>query len=278
MDFRFWKSEELIQHIQVCSHLIDNPKEITTEKMECLRLLFLQFYGANINDEFNRELVDRIKAKPIPTIDDVEKEFGEKCTRVQDYGFWLQKLFNLWAYKLYPANSLGFLYDEKMNDDVRYLYSQMQLLNHQIIELFNRMATDSSVPIPDLYQKDDIAEVVKKLRGEDVNAVLSQSMLDSVYDECNGMLWQSINKEDFKKMLVSGNIGFQIKSGNRQRVMALLNRISFTISDEKAKSAWIKNVEATFRVKSLSKIYELDEMNSEPNKKFNRFLNGIYSK
>lgn len=148
MDFRFWKSEELIQHIQVCSHLIDNPKEITPEKMECLRLLFLQLYGNNIDDESNHELVERIKAKPIPTIDDIEKELGEKCTRVQDYGFWVQKLFNLWANKLYPANSLGFLYDKTMNDDVKYLYAQMQWLNHQIIGLFNRMAIDSGIPIP----------------------------------------------------------------------------------------------------------------------------------
>ena len=114
--------------------------------------------------------------------------------------------------------------------------------------------------------------------GGVANAVLSQNMLDRVYEECNGTLWQRINKEDFKGMLVSGSIGFQIKNGNRQRVMALLNRISFTISDEKAKSAWVANVERSLDVKRLSKIYELDEMNSEPNKKFNRFLNGIYSK
>ncbi|WP_373799560.1 hypothetical protein, partial [Bacteroides heparinolyticus] len=75
-----------------------------------------------------------------------------------------------------------------------------------------------------------------------------------------------------------GNIGFQIKNGNRQRVIALLNRIGFTITNEEAKSAWVANVERALEVKSLSKIYELDEMNSEPNKKFNRFLNGIYSK
>lgn len=114
--------------------------------------------------------------------------------------------------------------------------------------------------------------------GGVANAVLSQNMLDRVYEECNGTLWQRINKGDFKEMLVSGNIGFQIKNGNRQRVMALLNRISFTISDEKAKSAWVANVERNLGVKNLSKIYNLDEMNSEPNKKFNRFLNDIYSK
>ena len=113
--------------------------------------------------------------------------------------------------------------------------------------------------------------------GGVANAVLSQNMLDRVYDECNDTLWQNINKEDFKKMLVSGVIGFQIRKGNKQRVMALLNRISFTISDEKAKSAWVANVERTLGVK-LSKIYKLNGMNSEPNEKFNRFLNGIYSK
>lgn len=278
MDFRFWKSEKLIQHIQVCSHLIDYPKEITPEKMECLKLLFSQFSGNSIDEYPNRELVEKVKIRPIPIIDEIEQEFGEKCTCVQDYGFWVQKLFNLWTNKLYPANSLEYLYNKDMNDDVRYLYRQMQLLNYQIIELFKRMEIDSGITIPDLYRKDDIAEIVRKFRGEDVNAVLSQSMLDKVYNECNGKLWQSINKEDFKKMLVSGNIDFQIKNGNRQRVMALLNRISFTITDEKAKSAWIENVEETLGVKSLSKIYELDGMNSEPNKKFNRFLNGIYSK
>ena len=114
--------------------------------------------------------------------------------------------------------------------------------------------------------------------GGVANADLSQSTLDEVYAECNGKLWRNINKEDFKGMLVSGNIDFQIKNGNRQRVIALLNRISFTISDEKAKSAWVENVEKTLGIKSLSKIYRLDEMNSEPNKKFNQFLNGIYSK
>lgn len=109
-------------------------------------------------------------------------------------------------------------------------------------------------------------------------AMLDSNLIDKVYNECNDRLWMNIRKDEFKEMLISGNIGFQIKNGNRQRVMALLNRISFTITDEKAKSAWIENVEETLEVKSLSKIYELDDMNSEPNKKFNRFLNGIYSK
>ena len=278
MDFRFWKSEELIQHIQACGHLIDYPKEITPEKMECLKLLFSQFSGNSIEEYPNKELVEKVKIRPIPTIDEIEQEFGGKCTCVQDYGFWVQKLFSLWTNKLYPANSLEYLYDKDMKDDVRYLYGQMQLLNYQIIELFKRMEIDSGITMPDLYRKDDIAEIVKKFRGEDVNAVLSQSTLDEVYDECNGKLWQDINKADFKNMLVSGNIGFQIKNGNKQRVVALLNRISFTITDEKAKSAWVANVERALKVERLSKIYELDEMNSEPNKKFNRFLNGIYSK
>lgn len=110
------------------------------------------------------------------------------------------------------------------------------------------------------------------------NVTIEQHILDKVYDECNGKLWHDINKEDFKKMLVSGDIGFQIKNGNRQRVVALLNRISFTISDEKAKSAWVANVERALEVERLSRIYELDEMNSEPSKKFNRFLNDIYAK
>lgn len=108
-------------------------------------------------------------------------------------------------------------------------------------------------------------------------AIIDENLINSVYEECNGKLWQNINKEDFKEMLVSGDIGFQIKNGNKQRVIALLNRISFTIDDENTKSAWVANVEKTLK-KRLSQIYDLDETNSEPNKKFNSFLNGIYSK
>lgn len=107
----------------------------------------------------------------------------------------------------------------------------------------------------------------------------NQNMIDKVYDECDGKLWQSINDEDFKKMLVSGNINIQIKNRNKKRVNTLFKRISFTITDETAKSEWEANVERSLGIERLSKIeYKLDETNSEPNKKFNRFLDSIYSK
>lgn len=105
-----------------------------------------------------------------------------------------------------------------------------------------------------------------------------ESILNEVYGKCNGKLWQSIKKEEFKKMLVSGNISFQIKNGNNQRVIALLNRISFTISDERKKIDWTANVEKSLGIDRLSKIYKLDDMNSNPNKEFNCFLDSIYSK
>ena len=116
------------------------------------------------------------------------------------------------------------------------------------------------------------------IKSANADPIFNNEIIDCVYNECNGKLWHNIDKEDFKKMLISGNISFLIKKGNRQRVKALLYRISFTIADEKAKSAWVANVERTLEEKSLSKIYELDETNSEPNKKFNCFLNSIYSK
>ena len=109
-------------------------------------------------------------------------------------------------------------------------------------------------------------------------AKFDDGTLNEVYGKCNGKLWQSIKKEEFKKMLVSGNISFQIKNGNNQRVIALLNRISFTISDERKKIDWIANVENSLGIDRLSKIYKLDDMNSNPNKEFNRFLDRIYSK
>lgn len=108
--------------------------------------------------------------------------------------------------------------------------------------------------------------------------MLDSNLIDKVYNECNDRLWMNIRKDEFKEMLVSGNISFQIKNKNKQRVWALLNRISFTIAGEKIKSAWVANVEKTIGVNPLSKIYSLDETNSEPNKNFNRFLNSIYSK
>ena len=132
--------------------------------------------------------------------------------------------------------------------------------------------------ISDIDRNTELERMLNTKDEGDTRVVLSTNVLDTVYNECNGKLWQNINKEIFKGMLVSGNINFQIKNGNRQRVMALLNRISFTITNEKAKSEWVANVEKTLKVNSLSKIYELDETNSNPNKKFNRFLNDLYVK
>lgn len=107
----------------------------------------------------------------------------------------------------------------------------------------------------------------------------NQNIIDNVYNTCNNLLWNNIDKDDFKKMLVSGNINIQIKNRNKKRINTLFKRISFTITDETAKSEWEANVERSLGIERLSKIeYKLDEMNSEPNKKFNRFLDGIYSK
>lgn len=276
MDFRFWKSEELIQHIHVCSHLLEYPQERTEEKLNVIMLLACLRDGRSIDKFPDSDLVECIKKKPLPTIVEIEAELQEKCSRIEDYAPLVRMLFNEWKGKLYHPDCLQLYENPSLDNDM--LIGEILKINVEITTLFEKLSANSGVQIPDLYRKDDIAEIVKKFKGEDVNAVLSQSMLDGVYDECNGKLWQNINKEDFKEMLVSGNIGFQIKNGNRQRVIALLNRIGFTITNEEAKSAWVANVERALEVKSLSKIYELDEMNSEPNKKFNRFLNGIYSK
>lgn len=115
--------------------------------------------------------------------------------------------------------------------------------------------------------------------NHNTNIGFDKNILDRVYDECNGKLWQSIEKEKFVSMLVSGNINLKIKSGNKQRVLTLLGRIRLAIVDGTAKSAWVANVEKSFGIERLSQLkYRLDGTNSSLNKEFNHFLDSIYSK
>lgn len=234
--------------------LLKNTEEITDGEVKLLNEL------KDILCKFNNDI-----QKSLP----FRKYVWEKLQELNSYDakiIFLKEVISLWEVNAINAEILhGDKTANGVKDEHIKLYSSWLTYFQRMKELEEEVSSINA------YSENNNSKI-------DSNAVLSRNMLDEVYDECNGKLWQDINKVDFKNMLVSGNIGFQIKNRNKQRVVALLNRISFTITDEKAKSAWVANVERALKVERLSKIYELDEMNSEPNKKFNRFLNGIYSK
>jgi hypothetical protein len=163
MDLKFAKSEKLIQHIQLCSHLINAPQDITSVKIKVLKLLYDYFWHVDTENRPNKDWKKWLKDNPIPTIEEIEAELEEKCGRVEEYSFWVKKLFCAWQGKLYPVKSLAFLYDGAMNEDVKYLHAQMSHINHSIINLFNKLSAESGVPVPDLYQKDDITEIIESL-------------------------------------------------------------------------------------------------------------------
>ena len=199
MDFRFWKSEELIQHIQVCSHLLEYPQERTEEKLNVIMLLACLRDGRSIDEFPDSDLAERIKKKPLPTIVEIEAELQEKCSRIEDYAPLVRMLFNEWKGKLYRLDYLQCYENPSLDKDM--LIGEILRVNAEITALFEKLSANSGVQIPDLYRKDDIAEIVEKFRGEDANVVLSQNMLDKVYDECNGNLWQDVNKEEFKEIV-----------------------------------------------------------------------------
>ena len=254
-------SKKTLDKIRICDEqeirkridfLLAHPEEITDGEMELVTGL--------------REVLDKFQEvqQSLPSPEYVRKEL-EKLSSFDAKIIFLKEVIAVWEVNAVNAEILnGDNTAKGVRDEHIKLYSAWLTYFQRMKELEEEVCR--------------IKASSENNNSENSNAVLSQSMLDKVYDKCNGELWQNINKEDFKEMLISGNIDFQIKNGNKQRVKALLNRISFIIVDEKAKSVWVANVERALGVKSLSKIYELDETNSEPNKKFNRFLNSIYSK
>lgn len=234
--------------------LLKNTEEITDGEVKLLNEL------KDILCKFNNDI-----QKSLP----FRKYVWEKLQELNSYDakiIFLKEVISLWEVNAINAEILhGDKTANGVKDEHIKLYSSWLTYFQRMKELEEEVSSINA------YSENNNSKI-------DSNAVLSRNMLDKVYDQCNDYLWLNINKEKFKEMLVSGNIGLQIKSGNRQRVIALLNRISFTIVDEKAKSTWVANVERTLAVKGLSKIYKLDETNSKPNKKFNLFLDCIYSK
>lgn len=254
-------SKKTLDKIRICDEqetrkridfLLAHPEEITDGEMELVNGL--------------REVLNKFQEvqQSLPFPEYVRKEL-EKLSSFDAKIIFLKEVIALWEVNAVNAEILnGDNTAKGVKDEHIKLYSAWLTYFQRMKELEEEVSRINASP--------------ENNNSENSNAVLSQSMLDKVYGKCNDYLWLNITKKDFEEMIVSGNIGFQIKNGNKQRVMALLNRISFTIADEKAKSVWVANIERTLGVKSLSKIYELDETNSEPNKKFNRFLNDIYSK
>ncbi|MDR3140795.1 MAG: hypothetical protein LBU37_03590 [Tannerellaceae bacterium] len=107
------------------------------------------------------------------------------------------------------------------------------------------------------------------------NISFDSTIIDKVYNECNGKLWVSIEKDAFISMLNTGILTIQIRKGNKQRVIALFNRLGMLIEN---KTQWVKTVEQSLGVGiRLNRVLKLDEINSDQNKEFNRFLDGIYS-
>lgn len=121
----------------------------------------------------------------------------------------------------------------------------------------------------------DYYDDVKVDRGAGLNnpAKFDIGITEKVYNKCNNKLWNSINKEDFEKMLSTGNIIIETKVGNKQRISALFNRLGMLITNN---AEWVKNVERSLGIDRLNKILKLDNTNSNPNKEFNDFLDEIH--
>lgn len=112
--------------------------------------------------------------------------------------------------------------------------------------------------------------------GQEVHARFDEWLINYVYEECNGTQWVSINKDSFKTMLKSGCLSIKIKSGCKQRVEALLNRLSHKITNEAVKAIWMKNVEKSLNIDRLSRRGKLEGDRSNANSTFNVFLDKIY--
>lgn len=165
MDLKFRKSERLLQHIEICVHLINCPAERTPGKMDCLMYMICFRDGRNIDMCPDKNMLKQIKAEPLPTVTDIEGELLEKCTCISDYTPLVKMLFNEWKGKLFPIDHFGFQtgkYGER-NLDTDMLVGEMFWLNAEISELFDKLSANSGVPVPNLYRTDHIEDIFKAL-------------------------------------------------------------------------------------------------------------------
>lgn len=165
MNLKFLKSEKLIQHIQICSHLLEYPQERTDEKLNIIMLLRCLCDGRSIDDFPDSDLVEHIKKNPLPTIEDIETELHEKCSRTEDYVPLVRMLFNEWKGKLYRLDCFQLYKSPNLDNDM--LMGEIIRVNYEITTLFEKSSNNSGVPIPDLYRKDDIASIIESWNSTD---------------------------------------------------------------------------------------------------------------
>lgn len=186
MNFNFEKSEALINHLGAWSRLSTND-EFFHKKMEVI-LLLLRYRNNECIDEYHdKDLIERIKSNPLPTIDDIQNEFYEKCSSVVDVPIMLFRTFSsIWENKL-PRTTLSFIYDP----EIKTLYANISIINYEVEEMFMKLSNIVKEDIPDLYIKDDIAEIVKSLNNRGV----CNNTLSTKHPESNGKTKYEINHD-----------------------------------------------------------------------------------
>lgn len=276
MNFIFEKSEALIEFLSACDAVLtpneENNATLNT-KLAVLNLQLMLYNGESIDEYPNKDLVNKIKSKPIPTVKDIEKEFYSNCTRIEDTPFVFSIFSSLWERKLLRPSLFCIYYK---NDLLKLIGADVLLIKEEIEKLFKSLSKAVKEDSPDIYKEDEITMIMESLKVPQSNSTtinFSSDIINKVYNKCNDKLWSNINKEDFKAMLCTGNIIIEIRKGNKQRVSALFNRLGMLITNN---AEWVKNVEQSLDIDRLNKILKLDNTNSSPNKEFNDFLDEIY--
>lgn len=190
--------------------------------------------------------------------------------------------------KLFPEYSeLGSMYEKIKKIDGEEWASRVVGGLAGVASHANSLLVDVSKIIDELAKYDDDGEKSDVKQNEphipddevteqEVHARFDKWLINYVYEECNGTQWVSINKDSFKTMLKSGCLSIKIKSGCKQRVEALLNRLSHKITNEEVKVIWMENVEKSLNIDRLSRRGKLEGDRSNANSTFNVFLDKIY--
>lgn len=276
MNFIFEKSEALIEFLSACDAVLTPHEEdnaTLNTKLAVLNLQLMLYNGESIDEYPNKDLANKIKSKPIPTVKDIEKEFYSNCTRIEDTSFVFSIFSSLWERKLLRPSLFCIYYE---NDLLKLIGADVLIIKREIEALFESLSKAVKDDIPNIYKEDEITMIMESLKVPQSNSTtieFSSDIIDEVYNKCNNKLWNSINKEDFEKMLSTGNIIIETKVGNKQRISALFNRLGMLITNN---AEWVKNVERSLGIDRLNKILKLDNTNSNPNKEFNDFLDEIY--
>lgn len=276
MNLSFEKSEALIEFLTACDTVLtphEEDSDTLNAKLAVLNLQLMLSNGESIDEYPNKDMVNKIKIKPIPTVKDIETEFYSNCTRIEDAPFVFSIFSSLWERKLLRPSLFCIYYK---NDLLKLIGADVLLIKDKIEKLFESLSKAVKEDIPNIYKEDDIAVIMKSLKAPQSNSTTNNfksDIIDKVYNKCNNELWNSIKKEDFEAMLSTGNIIIEIRKGNKQRISALFNRLGMLITNN---AEWIKNVEHSLGIDRLNKILKLDSTGSSPNKEFNHFLDEIY--